>query len=222
MLYNKTMTSDLLQFDKQQLLSSGQEFIIGIDEAGRGPLAGPVVACACFLPPEIATDFADVNDSKKLSAAKREEIFKRLHSSGAIFGIGYASASEIDQLNILRATFLAMCRASQKVKKIPHALALIDGPYPAQGLTLPQKPIIDGDAKSLAIAAASILAKVTRDHYMEQIDKLYPAYGFAAHKGYGTAKHLEALKQFGPCPEHRKSFGPVRKLLPPENSLFLP
>ncbi len=217
------MPNALLQFDKQQALLAGEQFVIGIDEAGRGPLAGPVVACACFLPPDIAADFADVNDSKKLSAAKREEIFVRLERAGAIFGIGYASAQEIDKLNILRATFLAMTRASQKVKKIPHAIALIDGPYAAQGVPIKQIPVIDGDAKSLAIAAASIIAKVTRDHYMEMLDGLYPEFDFSVHKGYGTAKHMAALQQFGPCKEHRKTFGPIRKLLvPQQESLFLP
>ena len=224
LLYNNSMNSELLQFDKKQALAFNKQFIIGIDEAGRGPLAGPVVACACFLPPEIAMDFCDINDSKKLSAAKREEIFKRLHTSGAIFGIGFASAQEIDKLNILQATFFFMFRAAQKVKNIPHAIALIDGPYPAKNLPLEQTPVIDGDAKSLAIAAASILAKVTRDHYMDQLDKMYPQYAFSAHKGYGTAKHMEALRQFGPCPEHRQTFGPIRKLQqkPTQGDLFLP
>ena len=108
-----------------------------------------------------------------------------------------------------------MRRAAQKFVNLPHAVALIDGPYPAVGLTLRQVPIIDGDAKSLAIAAASIIAKVTRDHYMNMLDKLYPGYGFAGHKGYGTAQHLAALRQKGPCPQHRRSFGPVQKLCKP-------
>lgn len=208
------MTNALIEFDKQQAIQAGANFLIGIDEAGRGPLAGPVVAAACFIPPSLVQEFADVNDSKKLTEAKRERIFERLHTSGVIFGIGFASAAEIDKLNILQATFLAMRRASQKLEKLPHSLALVDGPYPATGLKLRQLPVIDGDAKSLAIGAASILAKVTRDRYMKQLDTLYPGYGFAGHKGYGTAKHLEALRELGPCKEHRRSFGPVRKLLP--------
>lgn len=214
--------SDLLTFDKEQAFKYTASFIIGIDEAGRGPLAGPVVAAACFIPPEIAYQFEDVNDSKKLTEAKREEIFKRLTSSGVIFGIGFASAQEIDELNILQATFLAMRRAAIKLAKMPGALALIDGPYPAAGLTLRQCAVIDGDAKSLAIASASIIAKVTRDRYMQLLDKLHPGYGFGEHKGYGTAKHLKSLKELGPCSEHRKTFGPVRKLLPPPMPLFLP
>lgn len=214
------MINSLIDFDKQQAIQAGANFVIGIDEAGRGPLAGPVVAAACFIPPSLVQEFADVNDSKKLTQAKRNQIFERLHTSGVIFGIGFASAQEIDKLNILQATFLAMCRAARKLEKLPHSLVLVDGPYPAAGLSMHQLPVIDGDAKSLAIGAASILAKVTRDRYMQLLDKLYPGYGFAGHKGYGTAKHLQALRELGPCKEHRRSFGPVRKLLPADP--FLP
>ena len=209
------MHRDLFEFDKQQAIKQESNFLIGIDEAGRGPLAGPVVACACFIPPSMAQHFNDVNDSKKISEAKREELFKRLTSgNGIMYGVGFATAQEIDQLNILQATFLAMRRAAQKFLRMPDSCALIDGPYPVQGLTLQQYPVIDGDAKSLAIASASIIAKVTRDHYMSVLDKLYPGYGFAGHKGYGTAKHMQALRELGPCPQHRHTFGPVRKLLP--------
>ncbi len=209
------MSTPLQDFDKQQAITLEANFIVGIDEAGRGPLAGPVVACACFIPPALTSEFTDVNDSKKLTEKRREEIYNRLLKSEVAYGIGFASAQEIDKLNILQATFLAMRRAAQKFVNLPHAVALIDGPYPAAGLTLRQVPIIDGDAKSLAIAAASIIAKVTRDHYMNMLDKLYPGYGFAGHKGYGTAKHLQALRELGPCREHRRTFGPVRKLLTP-------
>lgn len=209
------MFSPLCEFDKQQAIKVESNFLIGIDEAGRGPLAGPVVACACFIPPSMVQHFGEVNDSKKLTENKREEIFKRLTGGNSVlYGIGFATAQEIDQLNILQATFLAMRRAAQRFLRMPDSCALIDGPYPVQGLTLKQQPIIDGDAKSLAIAAASIIAKVTRDHYMTVLDGLYPGYDFAGHKGYGTAKHLQALRQLGPCPEHRRTFGPVRKLLP--------
>ena len=210
------MSTPLQDFDKQQAITLEANFIVGIDEAGRGPLAGPVVACACFIPPALTSEFTDVNDSKKLTEKRREEIYNRLLKSEVAYGIGFASAQEIDKLNILQATFLAMRRAAQKFVNLPHAVALIDGPYPAVGLTLRQVPIIDGDAKSLAIAAASIIAKVTRDHYMNMLDKLYPGYGFAGHKGYGTAKHLQALRELGPCREHRRTFGPVRKLLAPQ------
>lgn len=214
------MTETLLEFDKRYALKYGANFIVGIDEAGRGPLAGPVVACACFIPPDMVQEFADVNDSKKLTEHKREEIFKRLQSDRVVYGLGVATAAEIDRLNILQATFLAMCRAAEKLNNLPNALALVDGPYPAAGLTMRQQAVINGDALSLSIAAASILAKVTRDHYMCGLDEKYPEYRFSEHKGYGTPQHLELLKRYGPCPEHRKTFGPVRKLLPPP--LFLP
>ena len=216
------MFSPLLEFDKQQAIRYETNFLIGIDEAGRGPLAGPVVACACFIPPAVVQHFNDVNDSKKLTEAKREEIFKRLTSpgNGIIYGVGFATALELDHLNILQATCLAMRRAAQKFLHMPDSCVLIDGPYPAQGLQMSQHPVIDGDAKSLAIAAASIIAKVTRDRYMSVLEKLYPGYGFGGHKGYGTAKHLQALRELGPCREHRRTFGPVRKLLPPEGSLL--
>ncbi len=211
------MLSPLLEFDKQQAIKQESNFLIGIDEAGRGPLAGPVVACACFIPPSIVEHFNDVNDSKKLTEAKREELFVRLTThSGVIYGVGFATAQEIDQLNILQATFLAMRRAAQRFLRMPDSCALIDGPYPVKGLSLKQQPVIDGDAQSLVIASASVIAKVTRDRYMNVLEKLYPGYGFAGHKGYGTAKHLEALRTLGPCPQHRRTFGPVRKLLPGE------
>ena len=216
------MFSQLLEFDKQQAIKQETNFLIGIDEAGRGPLAGPVVACACFIPPSMVQHFNDVNDSKKLTEAKREELFLRLTgSNGIIYGVGFATAQEIDQLNILQATFLAMRRAAQKFLNMPDSCALVDGPYAVQGLAMKQHPIIDGDAKSLAIASASVIAKVTRDHYMTVLEKLYPGYGFAGHKGYGTAKHLQALREWGPCHEHRRTFGPVRKLLL-ENTSTLP
>ncbi len=213
------MSTPLQEFDKQQAIRLEANCIIGIDEAGRGPLAGPVVACACFIPPALVSDFADVNDSKKLTEKKREEIYRRLIQAEVAYGIGFACAAEIDRLNILQATFLAMRRAAQKFLNLPHAIALIDGPHRAAGLQMRQEPVIDGDAKSLAIAAASIIAKVTRDHYMDLLDKLYPGYGFAAHKGYGTAKHMQFLREKGPCREHRRSFAPVHKLLHPS---FLP
>lgn len=214
------MENALLSFDEQTARTHHIKHLIGIDEAGRGPLAGPVVACACYLPPEIAAQFADVNDSKKLSAKKRDALFERLTNSPIRYGVGFASAEEIDKLNILQATFLAMRRAAQKVIHLESALALIDGPHKCAGLTLNQLPVVDGDAKSLCVAAASIIAKVTRDRYMEELDKLYPHYGFAAHKGYGTAAHLAALKKCGPCKEHRKTFAPVRAFLPVQESLF--
>ena len=209
-------TSPLFAFDRNQALTLACGSLIGIDEAGRGPLAGPVVACACYIPDEVAPSFDDVNDSKKLTAVKRDELFERLTHSEVLYGIGFATAAEIDKLNILQATFLAMRRAAQKFVHIPQAVALIDGPHRAAGLEMEQYPVVDGDAKSLVIAAASIIAKVTRDRYMEELDKLYPGYNFAGHKGYGTPKHLQALRELGPCKEHRLTFAPVRNLLAPQ------
>lgn len=209
------MENSLFNFDKHQALALETNFLLGIDEAGRGPLAGPVVACACYIPPSLTAFFQDVNDSKKLTERKRDELFDRLTHADILYGVGFATAAEIDRLNILQATFLAMRRAAQKFLNIPGAVALIDGPLPAAGLTIRQQPVVDGDAKSLVIAAASVIAKVTRDRYMATLDKLYPNYDFAGHKGYGTAKHLQALRELGPCKEHRRSFAPVRKLITP-------
>ena len=204
----------LLDFDKKIAIQKETAILIGVDEAGRGPLAGPVVACACCLAPNQYIYFEDANDSKKLTPKKREEIFERMNKIGVLYGVGFASAREIDKLNILQATFLAMRRASRKFYSIP-AIALVDGPHPIADFPLRQMPIVDGDAKSLCIAAASIVAKVLRDRYMETLDKLYPNYDFAAHKGYGTPKHLAAIEQYGPCPEHRKTFAPLREKFTP-------
>lgn len=208
----------LLDFDKKMALEKETTALFGIDEAGRGPLAGPVVACACFVAPNQCMYFQDVNDSKKLSIHKRNEIFERINTLGVLYGVGFASAKEIDQLNILQATFLAMRRAAQKFYSIPKAFALVDGPHAIFDFPLPQQPVVDGDAKSLNIAAASVVAKVVRDRYMEILDTLYPGYDFASHKGYGTAKHVAAIEKLGPCPEHRKTFAPLRDMLAP--SLF--
>lgn len=209
------MKNSLLTFDRQTALQQETDALIGIDEAGRGPLAGPVVACACYIPSGLASYFEDVNDSKKLSHKKRLEILQRIKDLGVLYGIGFASAQEIDRLNILQATFLAMRRACFKFATIPNALALVDGPHSVTGLSIRQVPIVDGDAKSLSIAAASIIAKETRDAYMGILEQLYPGYGFEGHKGYGTARHLQALEEKGPCPQHRRSFAPVQKLIQP-------
>lgn len=200
----------LLDFDKKIALEKETSILFGVDEAGRGPLAGPVVACACCIAPNQCLYFEDVNDSKKLTLKKREEIFERMNRLGVLYGVGFASAQEIDKLNILQATFLAMRRAAKKFYSIPSAFALVDGPHAIADFPLRQQPVIDGDAKSLNIAAASIVAKVLRDRYMDTLDKLYPGYGFAAHKGYGTAKHLAVIDKLGPCPQHRQTFAPIR------------
>lgn len=209
------VNTPLQDFDKKSALRLQTAALFGIDEAGRGPLAGPVVACACYIGPNLYNYFEDVNDSKKLTPKKREEIFERINRLGALYGVGFASAAEIDRYNILQATFLAMRRAARKFYTIPNAVALVDGPHAIKDFPLHQLPVIDGDAQSLNIAAASIVAKVLRDRYMAVIDKLYPAYGFAGHKGYGTPKHLAAVQALGPCREHRKSFAPICNFFKP-------
>ena len=209
------MKTPLQDFDKKKALQLETATLFGVDEAGRGPLAGPVVASACYIGSNLYSYFEDVNDSKKLTHKKREEIFDRINKLGVLYGIGFASAEEIDHYNILQATFLAMRRASQKFYAIPGAVALVDGPHSIKNFPLRQEPVVDGAAKSLNIAAASIIAKVFRDHYMDILDKLYPGYGFAGHKGYGTPKHLAAIEKLGPCPQHRKTFGPLRQFFKP-------
>ena len=190
--------------------------VIGIDEAGRGPLAGPVFAAAVHLPVPaaerlVAAEWAAVNDSKKLTARKREALAAMIKAtSGCIWAVASASAAEIDSLNILRATHLAMKRAHDAVaQKLGGRTAnvLVDGLPVA---TLPHATnVIKGDAKSLLIAAASILAKTARDAYCAEMEAKYPGYGFAKHKGYPTQAHVDALRALGPCPEHRMSFAPV-------------
>jgi ribonuclease HII len=190
-------------------LDQGHTIICGIDEAGRGPWAGPVVASAVILDPKNIPH--GLNDSKKLNEAKREFLFDPILQSSHV-GIGIVSAKEIDEINILQATFLAMQRAFAQLKVTPQ-LALIDG-NKSPKLTCKTQTIIGGDAKSLSIAAASIIAKVTRDRIMHQHNETYPHYGFAKHKGYGTAAHTAALALHGPCAEHRKSFKPIALILP--------
>lgn len=187
--------------------------VCGIDEAGRGPLAGPVIAAAVILdraqlPSDIA---AAIDDSKKLSSRKREALFDWLERH-AIFGIGEASVVEIDRINILQATMLAMRRAVEALPCAP-AFALIDGNR-APDLACPTRCAIGGDAISLSIAAASILAKVTRDRLMAEADRSYPGYGFARNAGYGTAQHLAALQHLGVTPLHRRTFSPISQLNP--------
>ena len=189
-------------------LKSGHTLICGIDEAGRGPWAGPVVASAVILDQQ---NFPHgLNDSKKLNEARREALFDPIMLSSQV-GIGIVSAKEIDDINILQATFLGMQRAFDQLNIKPD-LALIDG-NKSPKLNCKTQTIIGGDAKSLSIAAASIIAKVTRDRIMHQLDLTYPHYGFARHKGYGTAAHATALAKNGPCDEHRKSFKPIALLL---------
>ena len=201
------MTTPNFTFESQAL-NDGHTIICGIDEAGRGPWAGPVVASAVILDPKNIP--SGLNDSKKLTEAKREILFGPIMQTSQVC-IGIVSAAEIDDINILQATFLAMQRAFAQFA-IKPGLALIDG-NKSPKLTCKTQTIIGGDAKSLSIAAASIIAKVTRDRIMHQHDQTYPLYGFARHKGYGTAAHVAALAIHGPCAEHRKSFEPIAILL---------
>ncbi|WP_420630043.1 ribonuclease HII [Candidatus Leptofilum sp.] len=188
--------------------------IAGIDEAGRGALAGPVVATAVILPlnNQIETLLREVNDSKTLSAKKREALYLRITQHAITFGIGQQPASVIDEIGILPANRLAMATAVAQLTPAPQFL-LIDGRIRLPHLNIPQKSIVRGDGKSLSIAAASILAKVTRDRLMVELDSQFPHYGFAQHKGYGTQQHRDALKKHGPCLRHRYSFAPIRKPL---------
>lgn len=186
--------------------------IAGIDEAGRGPLAGPVAAAAVILPPNFT--LTGLDDSKKISARNREFLYQKLTANTSIqWAVATSSCGEIDQLNILRATHLAMRRAAEALAPLPDH-CLIDG-LPVRDFPIPHDAIIKGDGLSLSIAAASIIAKVTRDRIMHQLDGEFPQFGFAKHQGYGTKAHLEALRIHGPCCHHRRSFQPVAQLALP-------
>ena len=187
---------------EQQCFSEGYQIICGVDEAGRGPLAGPVCAAAVILPPNL--EISGLNDSKKLSDKKRRELFPVIKEKAVAYGIAYASHNVIDEINILQATYLAMDLAISQLSVRPD-LALIDGNR-AKDFGIPVKTVVHGDSLSASIAAASILAKVTRDDYMEDMAKEYPQYGFEIHKGYGTKAHYAALTEFGPSPIHRTTF----------------
>ena len=182
--------------------SLGLHLICGVDEAGRGPLAGPVCAAAVILPEHL--QIPGLNDSKKLTDKKRRELFPIIQEQAIAYGIGLASESEIDEINILQATFLAMRRALEQLNARPE-IALIDGNRETD-FGLPVKTVVKGDSLSANIAAASVLAKVTRDNIMTEMANQYPEYGFEIHKGYGTKAHYEALRTYGPCPIHRKTF----------------
>ena len=186
-----------------------ESLVAGVDEVGRGPLCGPVVTAAVILDP--ARPILGLNDSKKLSEARREALFIEIQEKAIAWCIARAEAEEIDELNILHATMLAMQRAVQGLHTTPR-LALIDGNRCPQ-LAVPAEAVVKGDSRVPAIAAASILAKVSRDREMAELDQRYPGYGMAGHKGYPTAQHLAALKLLGPTPLHRRSFAPVRALL---------
>ena len=192
---------DMWQYEKKHF-AEGYSYVCGVDEAGRGPLAGPVYAAAVILPADI--EIVGLNDSKKLSDKKRRELFPIICEKAIAYGIAFADNREIDNINILQATYLAMERAISKLDIIPEFL-LIDGNR-AKDFGIPLETVVGGDGLSASIAAASILAKVTRDDYMVDQSKIYPQYGFEIHKGYGTKFHYEALKNYGTCPIHRDSF----------------
>ena len=189
------------EFEKKHY-SEGYNAICGCDEAGRGPLCGPVVAAAVILPLDTVID--GLNDSKKLTEKKREALFEVIKEKATAYAIAEASPEEIDDINILNASMLAMRRAVEALP-VPADFALIDGNC-SRGFNIPTETVVKGDAKSMSIAAASILAKVTRDRQCEELDRSYPEYGIAKHKGYPTKDHMEAVKKYGPAPIYRKSF----------------
>ncbi len=211
---------DRFEFERA-LWTQGLTRVAGVDEAGRGPLAGPVVAAAAILPPRWAEaglpgELQGLNDSKQLTAAQREQFFTYLTVCGEVqFAVAQVGAGQIDAINILRATHRAMNEALAQLRPPPEH-ALVDG-RPVKTMTVPQTAIVKGDARSYSIAAASVLAKVTRDRLMLEFDRQWPRYGFAEHKGYGTEQHLAAIALHGPCPIHRRSFAPLR---PVQRELF--
>ena len=195
----KQRTESLKKFEKEYAAFG---YLCGIDEVGRGPLAGPVVAGAVILPKDC--DILYLNDSKQLSEKKREELYDVIMEKAVSVGLGFSSPERIDEINILQATYEAMREAVSKLSVQPDVL--LNDAVTIPGLSVKQVPIIKGDAKSVSIAAASIVAKVTRDRMMVEYDTVFPEYGFASNKGYGAAAHIEALKKYGPCPIHRRSF----------------
>lgn len=192
-------TERMLSFEKEY---SCYSYICGIDEAGRGPLAGPVVACAVILPKDDRILY--LNDSKQLSAVKRDELYDMIRERAVAVSVGIVGHERIDEINILQATYEAMRTAVMNLKQKPDIL--LNDAVTIPGIDIKQVPIIKGDAKSCSIAAASIIAKVTRDRIMTDMDKHYPQYGFAQNKGYGSAQHIEAIRKYGPCSIHRRTF----------------
>ena len=208
LLAEKERLAKMRQYEEKY---ADHAFICGIDEAGRGPLAGPVVAGAVILPKDAGAvilpkecEILYINDSKKLSAAKRDELYDEIMDKAVAVGLGMASPARIDEINILQATYEAMRQAIDNLKVEPDLL--LNDAVTIPEVVIPQVPIIKGDAKSVSIAAASIVAKVTRDRLMEEYDKVLPGYGFASNKGYGSAEHIKALQTLGPTPIHRRSF----------------
>lgn len=202
-------SEELFNFD-QEIRQKGYRLLAGCDEAGRGPLAGPLVAAAVILPVDL--HIQGLGDSKKVTAKKRGEIFQVISKCCLGLGIGIVSEEVVDRLNILQATYYAMQQAIDDMHFIPDCL-LVDGRHIIPGVNIYQRSIVGGDRRSAVIAAASIMAKVTRDRIMKEMDKRYPHYGFAQNKGYGTAFHVRALSKYGPCAIHRKTFQPVKSLI---------
>jgi ribonuclease HII len=198
--------------EEERLVAQGYRLIAGVDEVGRGPLAGPVVAAAVILPLEERPSWLSrVRDSKQLTPSQRKSIFERIMESEIAFGVGVVSHEVIDERGIAPATRLAMRHAIEQLSTRPDYLLIDYMRLP--GIRIPQKGVVDGDSICVSIAAASIVAKVTRDRLMVELDSQFPGYGLAQHKGYGTPEHLEALQRLGPCPLHRKTFMPVRDRL---------
>ena len=206
-LFSNEVVSTL--YFERQAQARGYKAVAGIDEAGRGPLAGPVVAAAVILSDDF--DLPGLTDSKQLSEKKRDAFYPLIHQQAKAVGIGVATRSEIDQINILQATLLAMQRAIGRLPEVPDHL-LIDGITPLP-VNLSQQTLKKGDSRSLSIAAASVIAKVTRDRIMYSLDRQHPAYGFAKHKGYGTVQHRQAIVEFGPSRHHRLTFAGVKEHL---------
>jgi len=200
--------SDTYAFERR-LIEQGRTVVAGVDEAGRGPLAGPVVAACVILPPDC--DFTQFRDSKTLTAVARERLRLQLTSIGAQVGVGIVSAADIDRLNILQASLFAMKKAVEALPRLPDFL-LVDGKFTVP-MPLPQQALVKGDSRSASIAAASIVAKVTRDELMEEYHARFPIYNFRKHKGYPTAEHRQAVRDHGPSPIHRRSFKGVREFV---------
>jgi len=200
---------DLGQLE-EMLYEKGYSAICGVDEVGRGPLAGPVVAAAVIMPATI--EIVGLNDSKKLSEKRREEIFEKIIDLELVCAIGIIDNEDIDKMNILKASLMAMRKAITDLKQSPD-FVLVDGDYPVPNIIQPQMAVIKGDQRCKAIAAASIIAKVTRDKIMDRYEALYPSFSFSKHKGYPTPDHISQLKEYGPCDIHRKSFKPVAELM---------
>lgn len=196
---------------RQVLHQRGYQLVAGVDEAGRGPLAGPVVAAAVILPRGIT--ISGLNDSKQLTPAQREELYQTICQTAEAVGVGIGSVEDIDTFNIRTATVQAMARAVERLRVQPD-FCLVDGDIHISGLEIPQRAVVRGDTRCDVVAAASVVAKVTRDRLLLELDRQYPQYGFAVHKGYATPSHLRALRQYGPSPVHRYSFAPVRQMVP--------